>query len=208
MADIKGLMIREETPEDYKNTEGLVREAFFNRYAPGCNEHFIVNQVRQAQGFAPWHSLVAEYEGNLIGQCLLVPSLVKTEGREVAVFTLGPVCVLPACYHRGIGSALMQAMIKTAREQGVLALFLIGDPRYYRRFGFAPASSFGIHLPGLSMEEEAGFFMALPLQAGALEGVNGLFVESKLYEVDKAAFEAYDKGFPERKKMRLPGQLG
>lgn len=204
---IPGLVIREETEKERAETERVVREAFFNRYAPGCSEHLVLHQARKAEGFEPWHSLVAEYDGHIIGQVLIVPSVIKTADGEVPTYILGPVCALPACFLRGVGSALMRAMIKTAGEQGVNALFLMGDPRYYHRFGFVSASAFGIHLPGADEKEEADFFMVLPLFEGALDGVTGTFVESDVYKTEETALKAYDSAFPPRVELKLPGQL-
>ncbi len=204
---IPNLIIRGETPADFQVCEEVVREAFYNRYAPGCSEHLVLHQARKAPDFEPWHSLVAEYEGNIIGQVLLVPALIEGEEQEYKTFTIGPVCTLPACYHRGIGSALMRAMIQTAKEHGAQSIFLMGDPKYYHRFGFVSASKYGIHLPGMDKSEEAAFFMALPLREGALEGVSGIFMESDVYKTDEETLKEYDKRFPKRKAMKLPGQL-
>jgi len=206
---IPGLLVRQERPEDYSQTEALVREAFWNRYAPGCSEHYLLRLLRQSMDFEPWHSLVAEYEGKLIGQVMLSPGkVVSGEGAAYPVLTLGPVCVLPAVFLRGVGSALMRAAISAAREHGAAAILLMGDPNYYSRFGFLPASRFGIRLPGMEVNEEAAFFMALPLHEGALEGVQGLFHEAPEFaQCDGEGLEAYDSAFPERVKMKLPGQL-
>ena len=204
---IPGLTIREEKPEDLEAAGRVAREAFFNRYAPGCSEHFILHLARKAQGFEPWHSQVAIFEGQVIGQVLLVPAIIKTAGHDIPVFTLGPVCVLPACAGRGIGSTLMRTMIRTAKDHGARALFLMGDPQYYRRFGFSPASGYGIHLPGTGTGETAEYFMALPLFEGALRDTHGVFHESAVYQVDEQALAEFEKGFPPREKMRLPGQL-
>lgn len=206
---IPGLIIRQEQPEDYSQTEALVREAFWNRYAPGCNEHYLLHLLRQAPDFAPWHSLVAEYLGQLIGQVLLSPAcIMAADGRKAPALTLGPVCVLPAVFGRGVGAALMQAAIAQAQARQERAILLMGDPRYYSRFGFVPASRFGIHLPGADPADEAAFFMALPLYDGALAEIHGIFHASALFEQgEDEAFLAYDSAFPARTKMKLPGQL-
>lgn len=205
---IPGLVIRPETPIDCRQTEEVVREAFYNRYAPGCSEHFVLRLLRQAPDFEPWHSLVAEYDGRVIGQVLLSPARVKgAEGQETRVLILGPVCVMPAVFLRGVGGELMRAAIHAAKEHRERAIFLMGDPRYYRRFGFRPASGFGVFLTGNDPEDEAAYFMALPLFEGALDGVSGTFHESPLFEAGGEALEAYDNSFPPREKLKLPGQL-
>lgn len=206
--DVPGVLIRAEEEGDRRAAEEAAREAFWNRYAPGASEHHILHLARKRPGFEKRHSLVAAYDGEVIGQALLVRSEVEgmnTDGK--AFFTLGPICVLPACSGRGIGSMLMKAALLGARAFPADAVFLAGDPAYYSRFGFRPASLFGIRLPGLPPEEPAAFFMALPLYEGALEGVQGLFRENAVYEADEKALAEYDSGFPKRRKLRLPGQL-
>ena len=165
------------------------------------------NLARKARDFESWHSLVAEYEGHIIGQVLLVPSIIRNQNGDIPVFTLGPVCALPACHGQGVGSALIRAMIQIAKEKGVPAIFLMGDPRYYHRFGFVSSSRFGIFLPGAPQDEEADFFMTLPLYEGALDKAQGIFYEGDVYKEDEKGFREYDKAFPQREKLRLPRQL-
>lgn len=203
-----GILIRAEEEKDERATEEVVREAFWNRYAPGASEHYILSRARKLPGFERRHNLVAAYGEAIVGQVLLARSEVEGENTEgKAFYTLGPVSVLPACSGRGIGSMLMKAALLSSRAFPADAVFLSGDPAYYSRFGFRPASQFGIRLPGLPPAEPAAFFMALPLHEGALAGVRGLFRENAVYEVDEEALAAYDSGFPPRGKLRLPGQL-
>ena len=206
---IPGLIIREETPGDHRAVEEVTREAFWNRYAPGCNEHYLVHLLRKDPGFLPWHSLVAEYDGHVIGHVLLSPSEIALDvGGSLPVFTLGPLTVLPAISRRGIGGRLMCEAVPLAKERGANALMLTGDPKYYHRFGFISASRLGIRLHGVPPEEEAAYFMALPLYPGALDGKRGVFRFSPLFDVKEGPdFEAFDSGFPKREKLRLPGQL-
>ncbi|NLX82312.1 MAG: N-acetyltransferase [Clostridiales bacterium] len=206
---MEGLVIRQETQADYRETEELIREAFYNRYKPGCDEHYLVHLLRKAPDFEAWHSLVAEFEGAIIGQVVLSPGVLKREDEtELSVLTLGPVGVLPAASGRGVGSALIKAAITLARQRKEKAILLFGDPGYYRRFGFVSASALGIHLPGMNPLEEAPFFMVLPLFEGALQGTGGIFRESPVFANLQEGFDAYDSSFPKRRKLRLPGQLG
>lgn len=208
IADVPGVRIRAEEEGDERAAEEVVREAFWNRYAPGASEHHILHKARKLPGFEKRHSLVAVYGDEVIGQALLVRS--KVDGEDTAgkaFFTLGPICVLPAYFGRGIGSLLMRAALQAARAFPADAVFLTGDPNYYRRFGFLPASRFGISYPGVPDGEPADFFMALPLYDGALAGVNGQFRENPVYEADGEALAKYDSGFPPRRKLLLPGQL-
>ncbi len=207
--EIPGLSIREETSGDHRAVEEMTREAFWNRYAPGCNEHYLVHLLRKDPGFLPWHSLVAEYDGHVIGHALLSPSLIALDaGGSLEVYALGPLTVLPAVSRRGVGSSLMRGAIRLAKEHGAIALMLTGDPEYYHRFGFITASILGIRLHGLPPGDEAAYFMALPLHPGSLDGKRGSFSFSPLFDIGESPeFIAYDSGFPKREKLLLPGQL-
>jgi putative acetyltransferase len=206
---IPGLLIRQEEKDETRAVEELTREAFWNRYAPGCLEHFLVHLLRKAPDFEPWHSLIALYDGAVIGHVFSSPGTIELDAGGMAlVLTIGPICTLPAVFLRGIGGALMRAAIGEAKERLVRALFLTGDPKYYHRFGFLPASRFGVRYPGVPAGNEAAFFMALPLFENALDGCAGLYRASPLFEVREGPdFEAYDSSFPARKKLLLPGQL-
>ncbi len=210
MAEISvpGLILREERPADRRETEEVTREAFFNRYGPGCTEHYVVHLLRKEPDFEPWHSIVAEYDGAVIGHALITPSLIHLDrGGEERGLTVGPLTVLPAASLRGVGSALMREALEQARKHGAGAVFLTGNPKYYHRFGFVSASRFGVRYPGVPAESEAPFFMANLLREGALEGCAGLYELSPLFEAGGPEFEAYDATFPPRRKLKLPGQL-
>lgn len=206
---IPGLEITLETAEDRRAVEELTREAFFNKYAPGCDEHYVVHLMRNAPGFAPWHSMCARYKGHLIGHILLSPAMLTSGlGKSNAdVMAVGPVSVLPAVIRRGVGGCLMRFAIQSAREHGVSALFLAGDPGYYHRFGFVSASKFGIHMEGADPNDAADWLMALPLFPGALYHKAGVFAFSPVFHVSPEDAERFDESFPKRDKLVLPGQL-
>lgn len=84
---------------------------------------------------------------------------------------LGPLAVRPERRGEGFGRALVREGLERARRAGHKLVVLIGDPGYYRAFGFLPASALGIHLP--TPEDEARF-QVLALDAGALAGVTGV----------------------------------
>jgi putative acetyltransferase len=83
---------------------------------------------------------------------------------------LAPMAVLPARQRQGIGSALVRDGLGRCRELGYEAVVVLGHPGYYPRFGFVPASRFGI---GCEYDVPAEVFMALELVPGALRGKPG-----------------------------------
>lgn len=118
----------------------------------------------------PVISLVAEVDGAVVGHILFSP--VTLHGNpDVQVMGLAPMAVAPAHQRQGVGSALVRAGLERCREIGFGAVVVLGHPVYYPRFGFVPASRFGISSE-YAVPDEA--FMALELQPGALEGKRGI----------------------------------
>lgn len=117
----------------------------------------------------PIISLVAEAEGELVGHIMF--SNVSLSGHpELKVMGLAPMAVAPGHQCKGIGSALVRAGLESCRESGIAAVVVIGHPEYYPRFGFVPASQFGIDS---EFEVPEGVFMAMGLQADALSERSG-----------------------------------
>ena len=104
--------------------------------------------------------LVALEAGEPLGHILLSP-LLAPEGS----LALAPLAVLPRAQGRGIGSALVRAALQEARRQGWKAVFVLGEPAYYGRFGFSAALAGPFETP---FPPEA--FQALELETGALKG--------------------------------------
>ena len=198
------LTIRPETPADYRPAEALTREAFWNLYKPGCDEHHYLHQLRASPAFLPELTFVAESGGALAGHIAYSRSkIVRPDGGEFPTVTFGPVCAAPEQRGRGIGSALICHSLWAAKTQGHRAAIILGDPRYYGRFGFHSCERFGLtladgrFLPGL---------MALELEPGALSGVSGRFVEGFDYAPSEAELAAFDAGFPAREKAFTESQ--
>ncbi|MCC6313408.1 MAG: N-acetyltransferase [Thermomicrobiales bacterium] len=136
----------------------------------GPGEALLVERL-QAAGADPV-SLVAVDEGRVVGHALFSP--VELDGPygpdAPRLVGLGPIAVLPKRQGQGIGSRLIRAGLDDCRAQGFDAVVVLGDPAFYGRFGFVPASNFRI-----GNEYGAGArFMALELRPGALAGAGGL----------------------------------
>lgn len=82
-------------------------------------------------------SLIAEEEGEAVGNAILSAMNVEADGKPFQAAALGPIGVLPEHQKQGVGSALMTAAVDWARKEGFAAMFLLGDPRFYARFGFS-----------------------------------------------------------------------
>ncbi len=98
-------------------------------------------------------------------------TVTTADGDEMGLLSLAPVGVLPSRQNEGIGTMLIEAGLEQLRAEGHPAVVVLGHPSYYPRFGFVPASSFGLRWE-MDAPDEA--FMALELSAGALAGVRGV----------------------------------
>ena len=74
------IIIRNETPADYRAVENLTRESFWNVYRPGCTEHYVLHTFRSNPDFVPELDLVLEKEGRLIGHVMYSRSEITTSG--------------------------------------------------------------------------------------------------------------------------------
>lgn len=115
-------------------------------------------------------SLVAEERGEIVGHILFSPVTLE-EHSEPKLLGLAPMAVLPGRQRRGIGSALVRAGLERCRETNVAAVVVLGHPEFYSRFGFVPASKFGIQCE-YDVPDEV--FLATELESGGLSGRAGL----------------------------------
>ena len=190
--------LRRETETDHEEVENLTREAFWDIFKPGCDEHLLVHKVRKVPAFVPELDFVAVEDGRIVGNIIYSQAkVVGGDGNAHEVVTFGPVSVLPSFQRRGIGSALIEQTMKLAREMGFRAIVIFGHPAYYSRFGFENAERFGITTAdGTNFDA----FMALELREGGLEGVTGRFYEDPVFRMDKDEVEAFDRRFPHKEK--------
>lgn len=126
------MIIRPETPDDYAVIREILIAAFADHPYSHQTEHLIVEGLRADDALTA--SLVAEIDGKVVGQIAFSP--VWIDGRDCGWLALGPVAVLPALQRQGIGQALVIEGLQTIRKLGAQGCVLVGDPAYYRRFGF------------------------------------------------------------------------
>jgi len=173
-----GLVLRPEMDDDLAAVDALLKAAFKT-----ADEARLVRVLR-AQGKLT-QSWVAESAGHIVGHLSCSTpgiSTAPTPGSESCTpessnsninsgvyEAIAPVCVAPQHQGRGIGSALIRQAIRTAEAAGVDAVFVLGKPGYYKRFGFEPASKRGIGNP-FGVDET---FMALELTRNGLASASG-----------------------------------
>ena len=207
--------IRLEAEADYRETEALVRESFWNVYRPGCTEHYILHVLRDDPAYLPELALVMEKDGRLIGQTAYVQSaLCADDGRRVPILTLGPIGILPGFRRQGYGRILLEASLEKAASLGWGAVCLEGNIRLcFFVHDFYPLCP-GPHLMnlegrycGLPDGADDSFFLLKELIPGYLEGITGVYAPPQVYFVQKADADAFDAAFPPKERLRLPGQL-
>ena len=201
-------VIRLEREEERRKTEELVRESFWNVYRPGCLEHYVLHMLRNDPAFVPELNFVMELDGRLIGQNMFMRAEIKADdGRNIPIMAMGPICIHNDFKRKGYGKILLDYSLEKAAEFGCGALCFEGNIAFYGKSGFTYARKFGIRYHGLPEGEDDSFFLCRELIAGYLDGITGEYSTPKGYFVDEAEAEKFDKTFPHKEKLTLPGQI-
>jgi putative acetyltransferase len=129
---IMQMSIRHEASSDVAAIEKLTAEAFLGAHHTSHTEQFIVNALREAGKLSI--SLVAESEGDMVGHVAVSPVSIS-DGSD-GWYGLGPIAVAPQCQAQGVGSKLMRQALVELRGSGAAGCVVLGDPGFYRRFGF------------------------------------------------------------------------
>ena len=197
---IEKIILREEEKKDFFENENLTREAFWNVYKPGCDEHFILKLLRNYESYIKELILVAVFENKIIGN--IVYSKMYKKGKiSNEIICFGPISVLPEYQKKGIGTLLIKTTFKKAIDLGYKAVLITGNKNYYKRFGFKPAFDYDIHLEGNKIEDRAEYFMAKELEEGFLNKHPGVYnFDEIFFNFSKDELEEYDKKFPKKEK--------
>lgn len=201
-------VIRLEKADEHREVENLVREAFWNVYRPGGLEHYVLHCLRGDAAFVPELDFVMELDGRLIGQDVFVRTVIHADdGRDVPIMTMGPICIAPDRQGKGYGKILLDYALERAAALGCGAVCFEGSIGFYGKSGFTFARQFGLRYHGLPAGEDDSFFLCKELIPGYLDGVTGEYATPQGYLVDEKEAEEFDKSFPPKKKLKLPGQL-
>ena len=201
-------LFRLEEKEDYRAVENLIRESFWNVYRPGCSEHYVIHVLRDDPAFVKELDFVMELDGALIGQNMFMRTVINADdGRRIPVLTMGPICITPDLKRKGYGKQLLDYSLEKAAQLGFGAVLFEGNIGFYGKSGFDYARNFGIRYHDLPEGADDSFFLCRELIPGYLDGVTGVYQTPQGYYVDEAAVEEFDKAFPPKEKLRLPGQI-
>lgn len=155
------MLVRDETPADEATIRALVATAFQTMPFSDQTEHLIVDALRR-QG-ALTLSLVAEDHASVVGHAAFSP--VTIDDDDCGWHALGPIAVAAEHQRQGIGSRLIEHGFERLRAMNSAGCVVLGDPRYYHRFGFQQDPR--LTAAGYPAEH----FMVLPLSGPAPKGI-------------------------------------
>lgn len=192
------IMIRSETASDYRKVEEITREAFWNLYTPGCNEHYLVHIMRHHPDFIPNLDFVALVNEAIVGNIMYMKSSVVNEkGDALDTITFGPVSVLPGYQKRGIGAALIQYSLKKAIAENHNAVIIYGHPYNYCKHGFKCSRDFNV---STIAGKYPSSLLVLELKNDVLKDHSWKYIDSVAYALKDEEVEAFDATFEPKEK--------
>ncbi|MBR5244815.1 MAG: N-acetyltransferase [Clostridia bacterium] len=200
------IIIRNETPADYRKVEHLIREAFWNQNFPGCDEHYLLHKMRDHEDFIPELDLVLELNGELVGSIVYTKAtLVDEQRQKKEILSFGPVGILPQYQRKGLGKTLMEASFAQAVAMGWDTVVIFGNPENYIPRGFKSCKKYNVCLaPGVFPTA----LLVKELKPGALDGRLWLYQGSSAENLcaDEQEAARFDAGFPPKEKGWQPSQ--
>lgn len=166
--------IRNSTESDGEAIRALHESAFGSDEGPAIAR--LVEDLGRDPTAVPILSLVAGPEGDVAGHVLFTAVRIPEAGRFVRASILAPLAVSPSQQRAGLGGALIRAGLERLRRAGVEMVFVLGDPAYYRRFGFEPAGPRGLVAPHPIPEAHADAWMVQFLQDEPAPDVRGTVI--------------------------------
>lgn len=198
------LWIRNETEKDYEVVEHITREAFWNLYVPGCEEHYLAHIMRGHEDFIPELDFVVELDGQVIGNVMYTRArLTDEQGEDKQILTFGPVCILPEYQRRGYSKLLLEHSFKKALELGYEVIVIFGDPNNYVSRGFRSCKK---HNVCLENDIYPCAMLVKELVSGALGDRKWYYYESPVLTYDRAEPLEFDKRFESKEKKEEPCQ--
>ncbi|GIW07602.1 MAG: N-acetyltransferase [Dehalococcoidia bacterium] len=158
-------LVRPEQRGDEEAIRAILLAAF-----PTAAEADLVDLLRA--GGAATVSLVALRDGAIVGHILFSPAWIEGIDWRMDAVGLGPMAVAPSRQRQGIGSGLVEAGLAACRSLGHPVAGVLGYPAFYSRFGFQPATRFGVRC---EFPAPAEAFLLRELRPRALAGAHGVF---------------------------------
>ena len=165
------VFVRAEQGGDIPHIRDITAHAFGQR----AEADLVDNLRRDGDSLV---SLVAVADsGELIGHILFSRLRIERAHRTTEAAALAPLSVRPEYQNQGVGSALVKAGIKACTARGVPGIIVVGDPKFYGRFGFSATIARSLHSP-----YAGDAFMALELKPGALVANPGTVRYAKAFD--------------------------
>lgn len=207
--DMKKITFRNETPADYKVVENLTREAFWNVYKPGCDEHFVLHNFRTRSDFVPELDILMEENGVPVGHVMFARAEIKLNNSGILpIMTFGPISIAPDFKRKGYGTVLLRHAMQKAKKMNCGALAITGNIGFYGKSGFVVAKTKDVFYHA---DPDADYFLIKELIPDFLDQVKkaggGIFKEPDGYFIDSKEAEEFDSHFPPKEKLSLPGQI-
>lgn len=198
------LIIRNETENDYRAVETIMRNAFWNLNVPGCDEHYLAHIMREHEDFIPELDFVVEVDGQIVGNVMYTKSkLIDEVGNEKQILTFGPISVDPDFQRRGISKKLLEHSFAKALEFGFDVIVIFGNPDNYVSRGFKSCKKYNVCLEN---DVFPTAMLVKELKLGALDGRKWIFVESSVYDVNCDKAQKFDELFEFKEKKYQPSQ--
>ncbi|HZA18710.1 MAG TPA: N-acetyltransferase [Pseudonocardiaceae bacterium] len=159
------MLLRREHPGDQSAVRAVHNAAFGG--GADTAEAQLVDDLRAGRDVIAALSIVAVVDGDVVGHVICSRASI-TDRPSIG---LGPLGVMPGSQRRGIGQALMHAVLAAADALDAPAVVLLGDPGYYSRFGFVAGATLGVLPP---VPEWAGHFQVRPLNSWD-DSLRGIF---------------------------------
>lgn len=169
------ITIRQENENDFDIIYNLIKEAFKTAEHRDGNEQELVSKLRKSNNFIPELSLVATINGKIVGYILFT----KIKIGKYEELALAPLAVLPKYQKQGVGTKLIQEGHKISKRLGYHYSIVLGSENYYQKFGYLPASIYGIKPPFKVTSEN---FMAINLTNTDIK-INGIVEYAKEFDV-------------------------
>ena len=190
--------IRLETLEDYSKVEEMTREAFWNLYTPGCDEHYLSHIIRSHKDFIEELDYVAEIDGTIVGSIMYTKSVLIGENQEeIEIVSFGPLCVHPDYQRKGIGTALINKTRELVIQKNIPAIIIYGDPHNYCKHGFKNGIDYLVS--DMNGKQPLGL-LVLELESGFFGSKKWKIKQSDVFTFDHNKVLEFDKRFKKKEK--------
>ena len=195
------IQIRRTDAADYRQIEEITREAFWNLYFPGCNEHYLAHVMRNHPDYVGELDFVAMADGKIIGNIMYAKCQIENaDGQRQDVLSFGPLSVLPQFQRKGVGATLINHSSKVATEMGYKAVLIYGYPKVYCRLGFKGSINYQI----TNAEGKYPYsLLARELEKGCFAGGKWKYITSDVYQFDESKVDAFDATFSPKIKEQM-----